>query len=64
MHDPIDPVINLVCLLGPGRPADCKSVHLSIDSSTVGSLILQNPFLQIALKLLNALLFNFADVII
>ena len=25
-HYPIDPVINLVCLLGSGRPADCKSV--------------------------------------
>ncbi len=24
-------VINLVCLLGSGRPADCKSVHLSIN---------------------------------
>ncbi len=24
----IDPVFNLVCLLGSGRPADCKSVHL------------------------------------
>ncbi len=29
-HKPIDPVINLVCLLGSGRPADCKSVHIHL----------------------------------
>ncbi len=45
-HYPIDPVINLVCLLGFGRPADCKSVRynlISVEGKRVLNCFIADP---------------------
>ncbi len=44
-HQPIDPVINFVCPLGSGRPADCMSVQQMWDcpKSAMYTIVQINP---------------------
>ncbi len=48
---PIDPVINLVCLLGSGRPGDCKSVCFTCDHPSERSISCQYGRLHLPFEL-------------